>query len=197
VNPDVYLRHPRADDLQPFIELSRGSARLCRGLASPLVDPEKFAQWVARSESERFRGFVVCRVGDGQMVGVVNLSEIVGGVFRSAYMGYHVFAPFARQGYMTRMMPVLLAYVFTTLRLHRVEANIQPHNTASISLVRRAGFQREGYSPRYLKVAGRWRDHERWAITVEAWRRARRTAPAPASKAAGRNRRSRQAGRKA
>jgi ribosomal-protein-alanine N-acetyltransferase len=60
--------------------------------------------------------------------------------------------------------------VFRDLRLHRVEANIQPHNAPSIALVRRAGFTREGYSPRYLKVAGRWRDHERWALTVETWK---------------------------
>ena len=157
----------------PFVELSRKSTRLCRGLASPLTDPAKFAQWVARSESERFRGFVVCRVDDGQMVGVVNLSEIVGGIFRSAYLGYHAFGPFARQGYMTRVMPLVLAYVFTTMRLHRIEANIQPHNAASIALVRKAGFRKEGYSPRYLKIAGRWCDHERWAITIEDWRKSK------------------------
>ena len=83
----------------PFIELGRRSRRFCRGLASPLTDRAKFDQWVARSDSDRFRGLVVCRTDDGQMVGVVNLSEIVGGIFRSAYMGYHVFAPYARQGY--------------------------------------------------------------------------------------------------
>lgn len=171
--PSVYLRHPRPEDVVPFIELGRRSRRFCRGLASPLTDRAKFDQWVARSDSDRFRGLVVCRTDDGQMVGVVNLSEIVGGIFRSAYMGYHVFAPYARQGYMTQAMPLVLAYVFETLRLHRVEANIQPTNTASLALVKRAGFLREGYSPRYLKISGRWRDHERWAITAEDWKAAK------------------------
>jgi ribosomal-protein-alanine N-acetyltransferase len=64
----------------------------------------------------------------------------------------------------------VIARAFRTLRLHRLEANIQPGNLASIALVRRLGFRREGLSRRYLKIGGRWRDHERWAILAEEWK---------------------------
>jgi len=72
----------------------------------------------------------------------------------------------------------VVARAFTGLRLHRLEANIQPANTASKALIKSLGFRREGFSKDYLKVGGRWRDHERWAITKEVWReqlRKRRT----------------------
>ncbi len=65
-------------------------------------------------------------------------------------------------------------YAFGDLRLHRVQASIQPENERSIALVRGAGFRREGLALRYLKIGGRWRDHEHWAITAEERRDRRR-----------------------
>jgi len=71
---------------------------------------------------------------------------------------------------MTEALALALAVAFGRLRLHRVEANIQPGNIPSLALVRRAGFRREGLSRRYLRIARRWRDHERWALLAEDWR---------------------------
>jgi ribosomal-protein-alanine N-acetyltransferase len=71
---------------------------------------------------------------------------------------------------MSEAIRLILRYAFNDLKLHRLEANIQPGNVASIALVRRAGFVLEGYSRRYLKISGRWRDHERWAILIEDWK---------------------------
>lgn len=165
----MVLRSPALDDLRSFLELNRQSIRFYRGLASAMLDPKRFTAYVERCRLSNFEGLLVCRSHDEAIVGCVNLSEIVRGPFQSAYMGYQVFAPFARQGYMTAALPLVLRHAFGRLKLHRVEANIQPVNVASIRLVRRAGFEREGYSPRYLKIGGRWRDHERWAMTRERY----------------------------
>ena len=101
------------------------------------------------------------------MAGVFNLSEIVRGGFQCAYLGYWAFSPFDGKGYIREGMELVLRHAFGPLGLHRIEANIQPGNARSRALARAAGFRLEGFSPRYLKIGGEWRDHERWAITVE------------------------------
>jgi ribosomal-protein-alanine N-acetyltransferase len=111
----------------------------------------------------------VCLRPGGELAGVVNLSEIVRGSFRSAYLGYYGFVPHTGRGYMKEAIRLVVGIAFRTLKLHRLEANIQPTNRASLALVRRLGFTKEGYSPRYLKIGGRWQDHERWAVLAEHW----------------------------
>ena len=110
------------------------------------------------------------RRDDDAFVGVLNLSEIIRGPLQQAFLGYYAFAPHAGNGYMREAMRLLLRLAFGPLKLHRVEANIQPANGPSLALARGAGFVREGFSPRYLKIGGRWCDHERWAINAEQWK---------------------------
>jgi ribosomal-protein-alanine N-acetyltransferase len=104
-------------------------------------------------------------------MGVLSLSNIVRGAFQSAYLGYWIGKPFARQGYMTEAMRLALNLAFGPLGLHRVEANIIPRNRASIALVKKLGFRNEGTAMRYLRIDGRWQDHEHWALTIEDWAR--------------------------
>jgi ribosomal-protein-alanine N-acetyltransferase len=170
----VYLRAPTATDEREILERNRASRALHRGWVAPPTDHGAFQQWMRRLDDPWTRGYLLCRREDGAIVGVFVLSQIVRRGFQSAYLGYYGLRPFDGQGYMTDGMPLLLRQVFAGLKLHRVEANIQPENQASRALVKRAGFRLEGYSPRYLKIAGRWRDHERWAMLVDDWQRLRK-----------------------
>jgi len=125
--------------------------------------------YVRRMRDDRHLGYFVITASD-ELAGVININEIVRGAFQSGYLGYYAFTPHAGHGLMSQAMQIVLNEAFRRQGLHRLEANIQPENDASKALVRRLGFEREGFSPRYLKIRGRWRDHERWAITVETWR---------------------------
>ena len=170
VGERVLLRRPTVYDLEEFITLNRASTRLHQSLVSPPTTAEEFHGFLKRCGGDDCECFLICRTEDGAVVGTINLSQIFRGGFQSAYLGYYVGERYARQGYMTEALQLMLRYVFLELKLHRVEANIQPENVASIALVRRAGFVLEGYSRSYLKICGRWRDHERWALIAEDWR---------------------------
>jgi [ribosomal protein S5]-alanine N-acetyltransferase len=169
----VLLRAPDREDASALANLARRSRRLHRPWVYPPMTTPAVARWIRAAGPSRYR-LLVCRRTDGTIVGVVNLNEIVRAAFQSAYLGYYAFRPHAGAGYMTEGLALVLRHAFRRLGLHRLEANIQPGNRASRALVRRLGFRREGFSPRYLKIGGRWRDHERWAIVREAWAPARR-----------------------
>lgn len=130
----------------------------------PPADAASFRRLLERNRADNFYALLARRIEDEAIVGLFEFSEVVRGSFQNAYLGYWVGAPFARRGYMREGMQLALRFAFNELRLHRVEANIQPANKSSLALAKKAGFRREGFSPRYLKIGGRWRDHERWAI---------------------------------
>ena len=166
----VLIRPPRVGDQEEFLACVRRSRGLHRTWVTPPDTPEAFRTYLAAKNGPRSACFLVCLRATAEIAGVVSLSEIVRGNFQSAYLGYYGFTPHAGAGIVTEGVRLVVTRAFRRLGLHRLEANIQPGNRASIALVRRLGFRKEGLSPRYLKIGGRWRDHERWAILADEWR---------------------------
>jgi [ribosomal protein S5]-alanine N-acetyltransferase len=175
----VVLRKPTLADEDEFTTQMKASRRLHGSWIAMPTTHDAYVTYVERNARDAVELFFACRREDGAIIGFFNVSEIIRGKLQSAFLGYGGVAEFAGQGYMFEGMRLVLARAFGPLRLHRLEANIQPGNRASIALASRCGFEYEGFSPRYLKVAGRWRDHERWAIRAESWRafRAGRVGP--------------------
>lgn len=175
------IRLPVPDDSAEFVRLVHSSRPLYRGLATPPATEQQFVALVERNSSPANFTVLVTERQTGAIVGYASLSQIVRGDFRSAYLGYVGSAPYSGRGLMTEGIALVVQHAFRRLTLHRIEANIQPGNEPSIAIVRSLGFRLEGFSPRYLRISGRWRDHERWAITTEdwpgfaAWSRARRS----------------------
>ena len=176
--PRVYLRPPRIDDTGAFLAAVRASRALHGPWTKPPSTKARYEAWVARfaprGEMPTHAGYLLLRNEDHAILGVFNFSEIVRGAFMSAYLGYMGFLPHAGQGYMTEGMALALDVAFRKLKLHRVEVNIQPTNARSLALAQRIGFTREGFSRRYVKIAGRWRDHVRYAILAEDWAKLRK-----------------------
>jgi ribosomal-protein-alanine N-acetyltransferase len=174
VTPRVQIRPPTYADQIEFLTAMRASRRFHHPWLTAPTTPQGYEILMERAADPRYAPMLVCRRSDAAIVGFFNIGEIVRGRLQSGFLGYGAVAQHAGHGYMSEGLRLVLAQAFGELGLHRVEANIQPGNRPSISLVQRAGFVREGYSERYLKIGGRWRDHERWAIRAEQWRALRR-----------------------
>jgi ribosomal-protein-alanine N-acetyltransferase len=129
--------------------------------------PATFARYLKKFETGPHHGFLVIHRDTGEIVGVINLNEVIRGNFQSVFVGYYAFQPYAGRGLVREGLRLVLKFAFQKLKLHRVEANIQPKNRRSLALAKSCGFVREGLSRRLAKICGRWKDHERWAILAE------------------------------
>lgn len=161
--PRVTLSPLSVTDEAEFLAAVAGSRRLHRPWVQPPATHAAFLAMVMRMNGPADFGFTVRRAEDDALAGFIGITNIVRGVFHSAYTGYYAFSGFEGQGMMSDGLRLAVRHAFKVMKLHRLEANLQPGNEASRRLVQACGFQREGYSPRYLKIGGRWRDHERWA----------------------------------
>lgn len=155
----LHLRRATAADLPALQQLYQQSC----AFHQPYTEQPDFQHYL---HSERY---LLCRHAPDCIIGAFQLSGIIRGKFHSAYLGFEVFVPYQRQGLMRQGLALLVHEAFAVLGLHRLEANIQPANLASIALVRGAGFVQEGYSPAYLYLDGAWRDHQRWALLNANW----------------------------
>ena len=166
----VTIRPVQASDGAELVTSNLASIALHEPWVSPCRDYASFLGYLARCDGERSIGFIARERESERIVGVVNLSEIVRGFFQSAYMGYYGMAGMSGRGLMREAVSLVVSHALRDLGLHRVEANIQPANQPSRALVQSLGFRQEGFSPRYLKINGEWRDHERWAVLADEWK---------------------------
>ncbi|HEX2051272.1 MAG TPA: GNAT family protein [Actinomycetota bacterium] len=103
------------------------------------------------------------------LVGRVALTSVVRLSWCNANLGYYVARDHNGRGHATDAVRLAVTFAFRDAGLHRVQAGVMPANKPSLRVVDKAGFRREGYAPRYLRIAGRWEDHVLFAVTVEEW----------------------------
>jgi [ribosomal protein S5]-alanine N-acetyltransferase len=165
----VFIRNPTEEDCQELLSLRQRSKDFHFPWVFLSLNEKDCKNYINRCQNDDYQSLLICHLSSNKIIGVVNFSQIFYGMFQNAYLSYYVDVDFAGQGLMFEGVHLAIDYAFYNLELHRIEANIQPENKASISLVKRLGFTQEGFSQKYLQINGEWRDHERWALTVENW----------------------------
>jgi ribosomal-protein-alanine N-acetyltransferase len=167
VGDGVTLRMPQMTDYPEWVALREAS----RDFLTPWEPTwpsddltrsafrRRIKRYVEDQRADQAYAFLIFRAKDNALVGGLTLANVRRGVAQSGSLGYWMGAKFARQGYMTAAVRALIPFVFGGLRLHRLEAACIPANSASIRLLEKTGFQREGYAREYLCINGRWQDH--------------------------------------
>lgn len=174
LRPATYLRRPVDADADEWIDAVARSRAHLEPYVYAVDSAPQFAAWLVGGERADTEQFLVCRRADDAIAGFVNLNNIVRGALCSTALGWGAFLPHAGRGHLRDGVEMACEMAFTQLSLHRVEANIQPGNARSRGLAVRNGFRLEGFSPSYLRIGEEWKDHERWALTVDDWRALRR-----------------------
>ena len=173
----VYLRYPRVSDFVAWAKL-RADSRAFLSPWEPLWSIDELSKGAFRRRLRRYQkearqdsayAFLVFRQMDNALVGGCTLSNVRRGVTQCCALGYWIGSRFARQGYMTDAIRVLIPFVFKTLGLHRIEAACVPENEPSRNLLGKAGFRQEGLAKRYLLINGVWSDHVRYALLEDEY----------------------------
>lgn len=163
----VWLRAPQMSDYGSWAELRAMSRQHLvpweptwpRDDLTRAAFRRRLRHYYREARSDMGYAYLIFRSSDDALVGGIALSNVERGVSQSATLGYWLGAPYIRQGLMSDAVETLSVFAFTALRLHRLAAASQPDNVASIRVLERCGFVREGYLRGFLKINGMWRDH--------------------------------------
>jgi len=171
----VWLRSPQMSDYPVWAEL-RARSRDHLIPWEPVWQRDELTRSAFRRRVRHYNrearedlgyAFLIFKDGYDELIGGLSLSNVRRGVTQAAVLGYWLGLPFVSQGYMTAAVNAVCAYAFEDLRLHRLEAATMPNNAASIRVLERNRFRREGIARRLLKINGAWEDHVLHALVAE------------------------------
>ncbi len=171
----VYVRPPGGSDWLAWAELRAESREFLepweptwpKNALNRATYRRRLQRYARDARDDEGYAFLVFRLEDDVLVGGISMSNVARGIRLSCSLGYWIGEKYARQGYMTDAVRVILGFAFDQLRLHRVEAGCVPTNEASRDLLRKVGFQEEGYARKYLSINGAWHDHLLFAMVSD------------------------------
>jgi ribosomal-protein-alanine N-acetyltransferase len=167
----ITVRALTADDESEFVARAAESLQFHRKWIKLPAESGEFKRYLSRFDGENSFFFVVCDADSDSIVGFVSLTGIEREPYHRGRLGYGVFEKYAKRGYISAGLDYVVRLAFSSLELHRLEADIQPDNGPSKRLIEKIGFTCEGISRGFICIDGEWIDHERWALTLDGWRR--------------------------
>jgi len=170
----IFLRPPTAEDETEFRDLRRVSRAFLAPSGMESSPSRNFRMFLDQGPGTSRERWLVCAKPTGTILGAITIGAVRREPFHSAVLGYWIGAEYARQGYMSEAIQLAIRRAFHDLRVGRLEADVLPENRASKRLLRRAGFKKEGLSREFARVAGEWRDHERWALLARDAKKSQR-----------------------
>jgi [ribosomal protein S5]-alanine N-acetyltransferase len=154
-----------AGDEPEFVALAAASYEFHRKWIRLPTESAAFKKYLSKFDNEHAYFFVIRDAYSESIVGFASLTGIEREPYWRGRLGYGVFEQYARMGYMSSGLEQIIDFAFKSVKLHRLEADIQPENIPSKRLVEKAGFTCEGVSRGFIHLDDEWMDHERWVLT--------------------------------
>lgn len=167
MNSKIYLVKLKSVHEKEYLKAVQSSLKAIEPWIEIPKTRKSFVKSIKEVSTSSDKAYLVRRLSDDALIGVVEIRDIFMGIFKCGYLIYYAFDGYRGQGYMKEAIQLTITKAFQKIKLHRLEANIQPNNMSSKGLAKSVGLLYEGYSPKFLKINGEWRDHERWAIINE------------------------------
>ena len=168
---EIYLQEPTLDNQDNFIRTMHLSQHIHHPWLQAPSTPEEYRKYLEKYQASTTNKsyLVFAKDNPEQILGVINLNEIIRGCFHNAFLAYYASCYGVGKGVMLQALKLVIDQAFNQLNLHRIEANIQPTNVKSIQFIQRAGFRNEGMAHSYLFIDGVWQDHLRFALLNHDW----------------------------
>ncbi|WP_257351601.1 GNAT family N-acetyltransferase [Pseudalkalibacillus decolorationis] len=174
---NIYIRYCEESDAEEFLQFQNRNREFFQQFSA--IREKSFYTHEAqldlikdelkKREEDRHYSFGVYLLETDELIGKVTLMEVLRGGLQSCFIGYFLDKKHNGKGYMTEAVKLVVLYGFETLKLHRIEAGVMPHNIGSIRVLEKAGFEKEGIARKNVNINGKWEDHQVLAIINENW----------------------------
>jgi [ribosomal protein S5]-alanine N-acetyltransferase len=169
---NIYIRPYHLDDAEDMLSFEHENRDFFKDF-SPLMNDgfyslksqrERVERTAGRMERDEYYAFGIFLLGTDELIGNISLSDVIRGPLQCCYIGYSLSKEHNGKGYATEAVRLAVEYAFQELKLHRVEAGVMLHNVASMRVLEKAGFHKEGIFVKNVKINGKWEDHQHYAI---------------------------------